>query len=131
MRGARAIAILLGGKPKEIARLHIAAIEGKRMLERGLRFRRHHAIGGKNQRFAKRGLTFGCVAIETKGVTSRAHCFVEAAEPQIDRCDHLPAASILRIALEMHLHLCNETGERAAATRSSKSLAERLVRQKR
>src|SRR5262249_57480771 len=56
---------------------------------------------------------------------------IETPEPQIDRRDHLPAASVVGIALEMRLHLCDQSVDRLIAAGGSKTRGERLIRQQR
>src|SRR4029450_2124718 len=56
--GLRAIAVLLGCKPQEVARLHTVCIECDRLFERSLRLRRHDPVGGEHQRLAERRFAF-------------------------------------------------------------------------
>ena len=63
------------GKTDEIARPHVTTIDRQRFVERRLRFRGHHAVCGKYQRFAEGSLAFRCFPIETQRVTARAQVY--------------------------------------------------------
>ena len=123
------VTVLIGGKPEEVARLHVAAVKRDRLLERGLRVRGDDPVGGEHQRLAERSFAFSRVAIEAKRIAPRPHRVLEAPEPRIDRRDHLPAATILRIAREMRLHLRNEAVDGLRAAGSDKARRKRLIRQ--
>src|SRR4029077_19220504 len=125
--GLRAIAVLLGCKPEKVARLHSVRIECDRPFERSLSLRRHDPIGGEYQRLAERSLALRRRAIEPKCIAPRPHRVIETPEPDIDRRDHLPAASVVRIALKMGLHRCNQSIDRLIGAGSGKTRGERPV----
>ena len=53
------------------------------------------AVGGAGQRLAEIGLALGGRAEQPQHVAPRLHRVVVAAEPHIDRAEHLPAAAVL------------------------------------
>ena len=86
-------------------------------LERGLGFGGDDAVRGADQRLAEIGLALGARAVEPQRIAPRLHGVVEAAEPQVDRRDDLPAAAVLGILLEMRLDLRHQRVERALLQR--------------
>ena len=86
-----AVAVLLVRQAEKIARLRLMRIERDGALEGRLGLVRHDAVGGGDQRLAEIGLACGGLAVERQRFAPRRNRVIEAAEPHIDRSDHLPA----------------------------------------
>ena len=126
--GGIAVAVLLVGKTEEIARLRLVRIAGDGALESLLGLIGHDAIGGGDQRLAEIGFARRAVAVERDRLAPRHDRVVEAAEPQIDRRDHLPAGAVIGIARKMRLDLADKARDRLAARRGCRRGEGRLRR---
>src|SRR4051794_36687671 len=127
LHGRRRLAVLLGRNAEEIPRLDVPAIELDGARKRLLGLRSDLAVTRRDQSFAEPSLPLRGFAVERKRVAPRFDGIVDAANPQIDRRNHLPAATIVRIASEMALDLRNHPVDRLARVARS----ERLTRQAR
>ena len=105
--------VLLGGKPEEIARPDVARIEAKRALERRLGLGGDDAVLRAGQRLAEIGLALRRSGRAAAAHSPRLHRVVVAPKPHIDRPEHLPAAAILRILLQMRLDPADQFHDRA------------------
>ncbi len=121
-------AILLGREAEKVASLHVLRIERDRPFERRLRLGRDDAVGATDQRLAQIRLPLSGLAAQAKQVAACLDGLIETPEPQIDRSDHLPAAGILRIGLQMRLDLQHKVVDRLVP-HIGRARQERLARQ--
>ncbi len=124
-----ALPVLVRRDAEKEARLGIFRVRHQRALERGLRLVGDDAVRGRHQRLAEIGLAVGAWTIDPQRIAPRLHGILEAAEPHVDRPDHLPAAAILGIFRKMVLDLRDQRVERAILQRGCGAARERLAGQ--
>ncbi len=121
----------VGGHAGEEARLGARLVERQRTIEGRFRLCGDDAVRRRGQRLAEIGFAIGVVAAERQNLAPRLDGVVEAAEPQIDRRQHLVAACIVwmlaRCFSTWAIMLSIERSPRSAA----RCGAQRLARQSR
>ena len=68
----------------------------------------HDAVGGGNQGLAEIGVARRSLAVERQRFAPRHDRVVEAAEPQIDRGDHLPAGAVVGTFRQVRFDLADQ-----------------------
>ena len=99
-------------RPSEIARLDNRSDPANGAIESFFGFGGDDAAGAPVSASPRSVSRRGC-AQEAQRIAPRLHRIVVAAKPHIDRPDHLPAAAILGILLQMRLDPAEQLGDRA------------------
>ena len=115
--GAGAVAVLLVGETEKIARLGLVRIARHGGFKNVLGLIGHDAVGGGDQGLAEIGIARRGFAVERERLAPRHDRVVEAAEPQIDRSDHLPAVAVIGAFCQMRFDLADQRVDRLVAGR--------------
>src|SRR5262249_56880740 len=99
------LAVWLGGRAEEMARLGSTGIERQRGVELPPRLRGDDAAGSRGDGLAEIGVARPALAVIGDRIAEGADRIVIAPEPQQHRRQHVPAATVGWILLPMGLDL--------------------------
>src|SRR5262252_1488661 len=106
--GFAAISILLSGKAQIEHRLEVICLQRRSAFERRFGIGRDDPAGRGCQCLAEINLAFGRCTQEAQCTASRFDGVIITLKPHVDRRQHLPTPSIVRILFEMSLDPRNE-----------------------